>query len=302
MKKIILAFICVCMFALSGHVFAIESSTTYDQQCSTSDPNSEWDGTKGGGNNYDPTDPNAWIGCRCKAGYKGTRNTFCAPIAQGDSYNTIQQMRGQQTDTGITSNSNDNSLFVQPNPNDDSWNTEVLNPKWQNVGFIILLIIFTLWIIKALITFIYAYVEEGKPERDLKRKQRQQDEEERRQWEAFQKEIAQRQREELKAEAWASHEKLLSAIRELPRYKSWRNQVLDKLGHTCGHCGRSDNLEIHHHTSFSSIVKLYGITDTYKAVDCVALWDVDNGSVLCKSCHDEMESSKQRKLLMQDIR
>lgn len=225
-------------------------------------------------------------------GISAVSSTVNKTLNKTDWYGKINDTSTNQLDIGITSTSNDDSLFVQADPNSNSWTTATLNPKWQDIGFGIVCIIVFIWILKVLISIFGG----GKPDRILKRQQRREAEEAERREKEYQKQIEWQQRKELKDKAWAKHEELLFSIRELPRYNTWRNQIFNKLGCICGHCGTSNNLEVHHlkTKSFSSLVKRNGISDTFQAVDCIELWDENNGSVLCKSCHDEMESSKQR--------
>lgn len=206
-----------------------------------------------------------------------------------------QQNIANNSNTKLYLDSTDNEdLFINTDSYSNDWSQKALNQEHPFTKFLkgILWILFLGFICFLFWLYVYLPYEEKEPDRILKRKQIEEEIE-------WQKQLNKQEREELRAEGWKKHEELLSEIRRLPRYKTWRKEVFDKLGHICGHCGSLKNLEIHHikGKSFSSIVKAYSITDTYQAVDCVGLWDTNIGSVLCKNCHDQMESSKQRKEL-----
>ncbi len=145
--------------------------------------------------------------------------------------------------------------------------------------------------------YIYApYMQATQPARILKKKQKEQAEEKRLMEVSLQKERVQQKRRELKAIEHTKIELICADIRKLPKYQTWRRDVFEKWGNVCEHCSIGVNLEIHHRQSLYSIVKRNKVTDTYKAIECDVLWDPNNGSVLCGFCHEEMESSKQRKV------
>ena len=93
-------------------------------------------------------------------------------------------------------------------------------------------------------------------------------------------------------EAYARRRQLRIEIEKMPRYSNWRKDVFEKNGRQCEMCGEINGLEIHHRTSFDSILRLYKINTLAEAFECDALWIINNGSVLCKKHHDEMQSSE----------
>ena len=95
----------------------------------------------------------------------------------------------------------------------------------------------------------------------------------------------------------ARYQQLRKEIEAMPKYENWKNAVFMKYGRRCEMCGKTDNLEIHHRRSFNCLLKNYEITTKVQAFECDALWNVNNGSVLCKECHDKMTSSQQFKSL-----
>lgn len=108
-----------------------------------------------------------------------------------------------------------------------------------------------------------------------------------------------REREERRKrdeEAYAVRRQLRIEIEKMPKYSNWRNAVFVRCGRACEICGETKGLEIHHRVSFDAIQRAYKISTIVQAFECDALWNVNNGSVLCKQCHEKMESSKYRNL------
>ena len=124
-------------------------------------------------------------------------------------------------------------------------------------------------------------------------KQEERKEKKKKQQEEFIKnrQLYEEKEEKLKFE---KYQELRKAIEQMPKYKKWREDVFQKNGRKCEICGKKENLEIHHRTSFYSIIKTYSIDDIYKAFECDALWDIDNGSVVCKFCHEKTQSHQYR--------
>ena len=104
--------------------------------------------------------------------------------------------------------------------------------------------------------------------------------------------------EQRKQEIWASYVKLEKDIRAMPRYAVWRQDVLAKYGRRCAVGGPecTKDLEVDHFPrSLYSLVLMYGIQNAgIQAYECTALWDVNNGAVLCKFHHDQTKSSRYR--------
>ncbi len=84
-------------------------------------------------------------------------------------------------------------------------------------------------------------------------------------------------------------------IRKMPEYKNWRQEVFKKCGRKCERCCETSDIEIHHKIAFDKIIRINKIKNTYEALECVALWNINNGSVLCHQCHEKMESSEYHK-------
>lgn len=86
--------------------------------------------------------------------------------------------------------------------------------------------------------------------------------------------------------------RLRTEIMTMPIHERWRQGVFNKCGNICQMCGSGSGLQVHHRDSFYLILKQNDIDSREKAFECKKLWDIDNGEVLCKECHDKMESSK----------
>lgn len=80
-------------------------------------------------------------------------------------------------------------------------------------------------------------------------------------------------------------------IETTPQYHQWRQLIFKICGRSCYNCSLEDNLQIHHKTSFYSILKRNNINSKEQALQCEELWNINNGQVLCKRCHDTMDSS-----------
>lgn len=102
------------------------------------------------------------------------------------------------------------------------------------------------------------------------------------------------ERQKEKEAQMAEYQQLRKEIEAMPKSANYKKAVFLKNGEKCEMCGnnKKEDLEIHHRKSFYSIVQKYQIKNIAEAFECDELWDVENGSVLCKKCHAKMESSK----------
>lgn len=83
------------------------------------------------------------------------------------------------------------------------------------------------------------------------------------------------------------------AIRTCSFYINWRTAVFQRDSYTCQHCQQvGENLIAHHLNLFSDIMKENNITTMEEAIQCNALWDIDNGLTLCKKCHQILHFSE----------
>lgn len=78
---------------------------------------------------------------------------------------------------------------------------------------------------------------------------------------------------------------LRAAIMNSPEYRKWKRDVRRRDNYTCQDCGCAERLHVHHIIKFQDIMTKFNITTVRQAQDCDALWDANNGIVLCESCH-----------------
>jgi hypothetical protein len=81
-------------------------------------------------------------------------------------------------------------------------------------------------------------------------------------------------------------------IRNCKPYKNWRNDVYKKDMYTCVLCKTIDgqmNID-HYPKTFMNIIKENKIDTLGKALECDTMWDVNNGRVLCLSCHKQTDT------------
>jgi len=84
---------------------------------------------------------------------------------------------------------------------------------------------------------------------------------------------------------------LKAQIRKLQEYKDWRINVFKRDLFTCKMCGNKNiRLECHHIIGYSEIVKKNNIKIMADAINCLQMWDVNNGLTLCKSCHKKTDN------------
>lgn len=105
------------------------------------------------------------------------------------------------------------------------------------------------------------------------------------------------------AVAYTHRQEVRRMIEKMPEYQAWRQQVLKRDAGAdndgiwlmkCINCGSTENLEVDHIASLDSIIKMYSINNEDEARTCEALWNVNNGRTLCKSCHDQTPTSMRR--------
>jgi len=81
--------------------------------------------------------------------------------------------------------------------------------------------------------------------------------------------------------------KIYQAVRTLREYRVWRKFCFEREDYTCELCNtRGGYLEVHHIKLLSLILQENNIDSLDKAINCIELWDEDNGQVLCKDCHN----------------
>jgi len=76
-------------------------------------------------------------------------------------------------------------------------------------------------------------------------------------------------------------------IRELREYKNWRKKVFEIYNYTCQNCGKKGRgLNAHHIKPFYKIRDENKIKTVKQAIKCKELWNINNGIILCETCHN----------------
>lgn len=70
--------------------------------------------------------------------------------------------------------------------------------------------------------------------------------------------------------------------------KKWRSYILSRDKYICQHCfKKGGKLEVHHIKEFAKIIQEYKIKTLQDAINCIELWDTNNGLTLCIECHNK---------------
>jgi len=77
------------------------------------------------------------------------------------------------------------------------------------------------------------------------------------------------------------------SIRETYKYRQWRTDVFERDNYSCVLCNkRGCFLEVDHYPKqFITIIKGNDIQTIDQSIDCIELWNTDNGRTLCRPCH-----------------
>jgi 5-methylcytosine-specific restriction endonuclease McrA len=82
---------------------------------------------------------------------------------------------------------------------------------------------------------------------------------------------------------------LKTLIRQSARYVRQRIATFERDNHQCQICNkRGGTLNAHHIKSFSNIWNAHSISNIREALECEALWDLDNLITLCADCHKKV--------------
>ena len=77
------------------------------------------------------------------------------------------------------------------------------------------------------------------------------------------------------------------SIRHIPEYIQWRSDIFERDNWTCQTCGkRGTYLEAHHIKELIKIVLENNILTVNDAKRCQEIWNTNNGTTLCKDCHN----------------
>jgi len=80
--------------------------------------------------------------------------------------------------------------------------------------------------------------------------------------------------------------KLNDLIKHSSEYKQWRKSIFERDNYTCLICGKiGGKINAHHIKKFSVIIEENQIKTFKEALDCLELWDTNNGVTLCIECH-----------------
>ena len=87
---------------------------------------------------------------------------------------------------------------------------------------------------------------------------------------------------------------LETRIRRSFKYRQWRSDVFTRDDFTCQECGdnKGGNLEAHHIDPFAEIIRRNKIKTIEQALICEELWNINNGTTLCKDCHYSKKGKK----------
>jgi hypothetical protein len=108
------------------------------------------------------------------------------------------------------------------------------------------------------------------------------------------------ERQAISDNRFAKYQTIRKEIESMPRYQTWRNEVLERHGKKCAVCGSIDYIEVDHHPiSMYKLVKNSGLLNIeheeqrkITAYEYPYFWTVENGTPLCKKHHDQTSSSK----------
>lgn len=75
-------------------------------------------------------------------------------------------------------------------------------------------------------------------------------------------------------------------IRECYKYFQWRSDVFIRDNFTCQECfARGIYLHAHHIEELNKLIKKYNIKTLNEALNCIELWNTNNGITYCERCH-----------------
>lgn len=82
---------------------------------------------------------------------------------------------------------------------------------------------------------------------------------------------------------------LKNYIRNLFQYRQWRSDIFTRDNFTCKECYKNKcYVEAHHIKPLSKILTEYNIKNIKDALSCIELWNLNNGIILCKECHNKI--------------
>lgn len=107
-------------------------------------------------------------------------------------------------------------------------------------------------------------------------------------WTSERRRIASERQRGAKSKWWRGGRTALSTnIRHCSKYTEWRLSVFERDRFTCVECGfdKGRIIEADHIIPFAVLLKENDIKTVVQALECSALWKIENGRTLCKRCH-----------------
>jgi hypothetical protein len=85
---------------------------------------------------------------------------------------------------------------------------------------------------------------------------------------------------------------LIQRIRAGFDYRQWRSDIFTRDEFTCQWCWKSKDvvLHAHHLKALQEIINEYSLSNLDDALNCEAVWDINNGITLCRNCHTQIEN------------
>lgn len=85
--------------------------------------------------------------------------------------------------------------------------------------------------------------------------------------------------------------KIGKIVRRCMYYQIWRTSVFTRDSHTCQECKVTGGyLNADHIRPFAVILHENNIKTIEQAIECLELWDINNGRTLCLPCHKKTET------------
>ena len=97
---------------------------------------------------------------------------------------------------------------------------------------------------------------------------------------------------------WTENKKrpFYKSIRQLHQYTEWRKSIFTRDNFKCTQCGSIGYIEADHYPRrFIDIIRENQIKTIDEAINCLALWDINNGRTLCLLCHRKTDTWGRKK-------
>ncbi|MFW5902676.1 MAG: HNH endonuclease [archaeon] len=87
--------------------------------------------------------------------------------------------------------------------------------------------------------------------------------------------------------------KLKLRLKNCRKARKWREWIRERDNHRCQDCGSIENLEVHHIVTVPQIMEKEQIKTWEDGMNSELFWDVDNGVLLCKECHQKRHKNNE---------